>query len=512
MNAGSAGVHSAPRAVAAHLFSRVEMRRLLLAGAALAIGMAGIVFGLRELPKRSATQPGVVFQKLEISQLTGTGRVEGAAISPDGKYVAYGVWEAGRASLWVRQVGPANSQQLIPPAEARYSDLSFSRDGDYIYYARSEKDNPPPALFRVPVLGGVPQKLLANVGEYVTLSPDETRVAFTRLDRDRGECALVIANLDGGGERKLAARPLADPYQFPAWSPDGKAIACTTGRANAGGPDMGVVAVRVEDGSERPIMPRKWQWVGQKAWLADGSGLVLVARQQGDANRLWRLSYPGGAAQKLTSDSTAYLSVSAAADANALVAVQTRLTSDIWIAPEGDAARARRLAAAHSGLAWTPDGRIVYASSASGNPDIWMMNADGTGQKQLTADAGQNIGAAVSPDGRYIVFMSNRNSPAWHIWRMGMDGSNPTQLTFGGGEQTPVFTPDGRWVLYTSVSDWTQWKVPVAGGDPARVTDGYAPMPPSPLTAGGWPGLTARAGRVSRSIKSWLCCLRTGGL
>jgi len=68
----------------------------------------------------------------------------------------------------------------------------------------------------------------------------------------------------------------------------------------------------------------------------------------------------------------------------------------------GDPAHAKQITSGKfegiGSLAWTPDGRIVYTSGDSGDPDIWIMRSDGSGRKQLTTDPGRD--PAVSPDGR----------------------------------------------------------------------------------------------------------------
>jgi TolB protein len=77
------------------------------------------------------------------------------------------------------------------------------------------------------------------------------------------------------------------------------------------------------------------------------------------------------------------------------------------------------------------------------------------------------LGLSVSPDGRYVVFVSNRGGTN-NIWRVDIDGTNPKQLTNGSGELNPVFSPDGQWVTYKS---WDSGhpvavKIPVDGGEP----------------------------------------------
>jgi Tol biopolymer transport system component len=126
------------------------------------------------------------------------------------------------------------------------------------------------------------------------------------------------------------------------------------------------------------------------------------------------------------------------------------------------------------GLAWTPPGQIVYRSVASGEPNVWIMQADGSGQAQLSFNTSQNFDPTVSPDGLHIAWGSRRTAST-NIWEMNLDGSNPRQITNGVGEYFPEYSPDGKWILYTaydaSSGFWSVWKVPVEGGTPQRLTD-----------------------------------------
>jgi len=277
---------------------------------------------------------------------------------------------------------------------------------------------------------------------------------------------------------------MPDNFKVPAWSPDGKVIACSAGGRERYDFHNSVVAVRVEDGGQSPASPREWGWTNWVEWLADGSGLLLTASEQPeDAAQIWHISYPDGAARRITSDSRRYRTISLTSDSRTLVAVLSDLNSDIWVAPEADAARAHKITfgtGAYLDVCYTPDGSIVYASQAGGNWDIWVMNADGGGQRQLTADAGVNAHPTVSPDGRHIAFASNR-AGTFNIWRMDIDGGNPVRLTAGGGEKFPQWSPDGRWVVYNSVSPdeslYSLWKVLTGGGEPVRLTDSDSERP-----------------------------------
>ena len=106
-----------------------------------------------------------------------------------------------------------------------------------------------------------------------------------------------------------------------------------------------------------------------------------------------------------------------------------------------------------SGIAWVPDGRIVYTTRIKGTQDLWIVNKDGSENRQLTFNARVNHSPAVSPDGRYVVFVSTRGgSPS--IWRMNINGDDPVELTPGPGAKfAPSLSPDGNWVVYQNEDD-----------------------------------------------------------
>jgi TolB protein len=120
---------------------------------------------------------------------------------------------------------------------------------------------------------------------------------------------------------------------------------------------------------------------------------------------------------------------------------------------------------------WTSDGRIVYESRTSGNRDVWIMQPDGTDKKQLTFDAASDHSPSASPRSDAVYFVSDRTGVP-HIWRMGMDGSHPTQLTTGDGELAPDCSPDGAWLVYESVGSGRPllWGISTSGGAAVQLT------------------------------------------
>jgi serine/threonine protein kinase/Tol biopolymer transport system component len=484
----TAFVRPAPQTTGvSHLVSEIKQHKggALLLLLAVAAALAGLLYRQLFSSKLPAApeQGQLTFTKLNI-----TGNVLDAAISPDGKYVATVLEEAGKQSLRVRQAGAPNEAQLVAPAEVMYGGIRFSHDGTSIYYTALANEEES-ALYRVPVLGGAPRKLLSDVRTAAAESPDGRQLAFVREAPEVHGTALMVADSDGGGARPLAVRGQPEsfilfgiPPAGPAWSPDGKVLACPT-LSSRGQPYMNVWEVRASDGAMRQINKQSWYEVGQVAWLRDGSGLVINARENASLPfQIWLLSYPGGEVRRVTNDPNSYEVVSTTDDSATLAALQTDRLSNLWAVPDGDSGRAAQIASGKyqglEGLAWTPDGRLLYSSNESGNDDIWLMDADGGNHRQLTFDSHKDIQPSVSKDGRFVAFVSYRSGLA-HIWRMNSDGGEPVQLTDGRFEDSPQVSPDGQWVVYHSLDPAGDsiWKVPAGGGAPTLLTRTPARQP-----------------------------------
>lgn len=456
----------------------------IFALAILIITGLGVYFGLYGFagqPAPIVKQP-APFDSMKITRLTNFGKASEAAISRDGKYVVHVGEEEGKRVLLVRQVATTSDVQIIPPAEVHYSGLTFSNDGNYIYYVVQLSGVVGGTLYQVPVLGGVPRKVIASVTTPITFSPDGKKFAFVRVSPNEEEGVLMIANADGTGEQKLASRGGYDwfSYSGPAWSPDGKVIASGVGSPRG----MTVVVVGVEDGAQREFTSRMWFNVETVAWFGNGSGLVLNAADQGTRSKqIWQLSYPGGEARKITNDLNNYHKISLAADSATLITVEEETFSNIWITPMGHSGHAKQITTSRSdgryGISSTPNGRMVYGSDASGNLDIWITDQDGRNQTQLTTDPRMDRDPSVSPDGRYIVFVSDRAGKP-NIWRMDIDGNNPKKLTGGIADTNPYCSADSRWVVfssYTATGKQVVFKVPIDGGDPVQLTNKLSPGP-----------------------------------
>jgi len=460
----------------------------------LAVVLAAVAaFGIYKFASRASKPAAAAFQSIHLTRLTNTGKSRVAAISPDGKYVVHVIEDAGKQSLWVRQVTTANNVQIVPPAEVVYFGMTFSSDGNYVYYVTAGKNETQALLYQVPVLGGSPRKLVVDIDDPVTLSPDGSQIAFARFAPSKGTDDLTVARADGSEQHVVASRKLPTRYAAswfsnsagPSWSPDGRTIA-TVASEGMGAAQWSVVGVPVPTGAEKTISSNRWSSPGRVAWLGDGSGFVLDAADQSSSllPQLWFVAYPSGEARRITNDLNRYFGVSLTADSSALVTVQTEVSSSIWIAPQGAAATARQLTSGSgtseglAGIASLPNGGVLYTSNASGHRDIWSLGADGSSPAQLTVNAGNNLQPAVSPDGRTVVFSSDRDGRR-NIWSMNIDGSSQKQLTDGGSDVNPRITADGKWLIYESSRNgkiWL-WKQPLSGGTSQPLTQSTATNP-----------------------------------
>ena len=453
---------AAPRATG------ISKRSVALVAALLVVltGGALLAFKLIKAPARPAAVTS--YNNWEVVRLTRTGGSVHPAISPDGRFVAYVQSESERESVWIRQLATSTEQQLLPPEMFNYSNLCFLPDGSELYFTRRESPSALLTLYRMPILGGVPKKLRDDIQEQLTLSPDGKNLAFTRRNREN-KTEFVISNADGVEERVLTSGVLP----FPAWSPDGKVIVYSEGSSHTGADSMSVFELRLEDSTTREVTPRKWNYVSHKSWLSDGTGLIVSARDaKTGVNQLWFVAYPSGETRPLSDDLQHLNRHSLTADAGTLVAEQYVVVSDIWSVPLSDPAGATKVGFwGRGGLSLLRGGRILYTSLVSGeNYDIWVMNGDSTGRKQLTFDDSNDIYPVATPDERHIIFISSRSGD-FEVWRMNADGSNPVQLTYGKAALTPSLTPDGQWVVYRSGRDGNIWKVPVEGGESVRVVE-----------------------------------------
>jgi len=222
-------------------------------------------------------------------------------------------------------------------------------------------------------------------------SPDGTRVAF--MSTRSGVEQLYVMNANGSGVVQLTHSP-----GFKSgvdWSPDGTRIAYASSEAGITGP-LGII---------------------------HAPGDIYVARSDGQAAR--RLTSGGG----------------------------------LNVDPE-----------------WSPDGTsIAFFSDRGGPGEIWVMAADGSQVRRLTDGPSLNASPSWSPDSKRIAFHSERDFPGGYesaIYLMNADGTGQRRLVDGVG-LSPDWSPDGRWIVFASRRDgpWDLYALRPDGSELTRLTD-----------------------------------------
>jgi eukaryotic-like serine/threonine-protein kinase len=425
---------------------------------------------------------------VRMQKITETGRATEAAISPDGRYVAYVESEGDGYSLHVQQITTGGKTQVIPRQSHVLTYLRFSPDGEFLYFARSAAISGGFVLARVPAIGGPETPVLDNVDTPISFSPDGRHFVFMRGAGP--ETHIVLAEAGGGTQRNLATRktPVAFSFMAPAWSPDGKWVAASMTDQSKGGRSSIVLLPVASNDSIRELYTTDDR-IGALRWLPDGSGLVTVVSEtltrqfppgQGNFTRLsggsiWRIAFPGGAAERLTSDLSDYdlCCIDVAADGRTIAGVLNSLVSDLWIAPAGRLDAPMQITWGNPVIArhsWLPDNDTIVYRDLSGR-----LNAVHKDRRtfSLAVPDGHKVAGGVSAcgNGSYVVFQA---VPGNNIWRVTPTVGGATRLTSGHLDSNPACSPDGKWVVYSSMRQGvpSTWRISIEGGEPAPLASG----------------------------------------
>jgi serine/threonine protein kinase len=452
-----------------------DSRRWILRGLLALLVVSGIADRIRAYLRHHEEKP---FQNISVSKVTDSGNAIMAAISPDGKYILSLMRENGLASLWLRNVPTNSNTQVQPPADVGYGGLTFSNDGNYFYFVRSDPGNANLRfLYRAPLLGGTPQKLVSDVDSNITFSPDGSKFAFMRYDDPvAGQYQLIIRSLESGDEKVLMSGSNSQQIYTPAWSPDGKTIVCDA--IHVGKSLQSVIAVDVASGKSRVIFDDGSRVFGAPNWLPDGSGLVGFEADQSwnfSRNQIAFLSYPDAKLFPITRDTNTYSDVSVAASARLLSAVLSEAHWNLYVVPTGaqsSSARQITSTAADTNFTWTTNNQIVADQRNTLNA---IDPTAGTKTQFISQEEGRVGGnPAACADGHYVVFdlifrggVGNQD-----IWRTDASGANLKQLTTAPHDGHAECSPDSRWVYYISYGDEAKLaRMPIDGGTPQTISD-----------------------------------------
>jgi len=441
--------------------------RRWLAGGLIALLIVVVAAGWAVYRWRTRTSQALNREAMEIRKLADTSIVEQIAISPDGRYVVYARRVGEKSSLRMRQLESGGDVEVLSPDDTNFVGLTFSPDGNYLYFVRSEKeDHGLKNLHVMPALGGPSRKLIADIDSPVSFSSDGRQFVFTRGFPMKNEIEVRVANPDGTGDHLLTTikGSVAGFQPGATWSPDGRTITVPVINRDKK-PNSTLYAISVPEGSQRELYSTVGA-VGRSVWLPDGSAMLATLFEQNDGRgQLWTISFPLGKKERITNDLSNYsTTLDMTPDGKSAVTAGWSMVSNIWAASAADSSRLEQITSGDTAMfeaLETSHGKLLVA----GGGEIWIMNANGSARASFAkldsyqlCNCGTFVVAGAELDGQM------------QIVRLDADGSHVTSLA-KGSVSWPACPPDGKFVFYADRSPTQRiLRVPIEGGTPTEIT------------------------------------------
>jgi serine/threonine protein kinase/Tol biopolymer transport system component len=435
------------------------------------VAIAAVGFGMWAMQRGRKDEASRPFETMRMSTLTSRGDVTESAISPDGRYLAYLTGKVGQGSVRVRQVATGSDVEIVPSEEGLFQGLSFSPDGNYLFYLKRRRDTPNyRALMQVPSLGGASRERAFDVDSRASFSPDGKKAVFVRGMPTQLKTDIIVLDVEAGKERVITSIP--QPHTAPAapaWSPDGKHIAFID--EDTSGAFVATLAVLdAESGKRQDVNVSKGSLSESVAWLPDGTGIVRSGLDIGLAvtRQISIVSYPGGVSRRLTNDVNDYFQVSASGGDEAIAAVRFNRITNLWLGdPAGTEPKAitKFTNAENSplGAVTAYDGSIVYSGVRDQNVQVWTMGLDGGEPRALTSGDGLAANPQTFPGG--VAYNRLDRDGGIHVWRVDLDGTHARALTPDVPAQLTDVARDGSLVTFIQLdTDRATWVMPMSGG------------------------------------------------
>lgn len=403
------------------------------------------------------------------------------AISPDGKFVAYCSDHDGSFEIYVKSLAPGAKEIQVTSDGGQNFQPAFSPDGQLIVYYSKQRGG----IWVIPASGGN-AKQLAEFGSHPAWSPDGKQIVFqSNPISDLGASArnalppstLWLIATGGGEPRQLTQ--LGNPaggHGAPSFSPDSKRIAFEVNDYNT----SSIWTISVDGQDAKPILlaePRFNSY--QPVYTPDGKSIFFV----GSRGLLQvNLNPEAGEPTLITGIAGApsfIRRVNFSADGKKMVYnVMRRFDNISSVSVQATSGEATSVPVAlivngsyrNNFNAFSPDGKRVAFSSCNaggGLCDIWLADADGSNQIQLTTAASRELMPDWMPDNKEVTYVSNRTGHHTY-WAMNLETKREQMLfDFKGDANYVKLSPDGKKVAFNFTQDGVinLWTASLAGGN-----------------------------------------------
>ncbi|MFZ0143541.1 MAG: protein kinase [Candidatus Sulfotelmatobacter sp.] len=461
--------------------ARRHKGKLIRGAAVVVVLLIAAAFGAYKL--LSGNKPAIDIRDISVRRLTDHGQAIYAVISADGRLVAYARRE-GERSLRVKQVITGSEVTVVPAQTGFFYGLTFTPDGNYLYYTHGDPVNGNNTnLYVVPALGGVSRQIVSDVAGSVAFSPDGKRMVYQRTIQDKGEDQLLMANADSSDEKIIFRHQsgIMGLATDPSWSPSGDLIAVGAhefGKKNT----LASILVLTPQGKmvKSFALPMV---VGFLAWLPDTSGLFFIGWGKSDLRRqIWFQPYPAGEPSKITNDLSDYAFLSVTADGKSFVTTEQRMQATIYVADSPPVMNDKvdwKLIPISSeqatgfSLSWTAAGKLLQQD---GEGHIYVTAGDGSARVRLLENDEVDSGPYACGSGDVVVVSRLLESNTLNLWRLNVATGDLKQLTFGKDDEVASCTPDGKWVVYGGIQPTDNlrhiFKLSIDGGEVLELAKG----------------------------------------
>jgi Tol biopolymer transport system component len=432
-----------------HKWAAVLIPVIILASA------AGLLLYL--LPQRDPSAKGTSLRNTKFLQLTDQpGPEYFPSISPDGKELVYAGLDSENFDIYLRKVGGKNPINLTKDSPEVDTQPAFSPDGQRIAF-RSGRDGG--GIF---IMGATGENVrrLTNFGFNPAWSPDGKQVACADEGivepggRNNLNSRVWAVDVATGEKRQITEVDAVSPN----WSPNGSRIAYQ-GRRNSTQRDIWTIPA----GGGEPVEvtnDEAMDW--NPVWSPDGNYLYFISDRGGSMN-LWRVPIEEqsgkvlGQFEAVTTPSPYISHLSFSRDGRRMLYANVIISGNIQRiefdpvkeTAVGQPARITQGSRRTLMSDLAPDGEwLAFDVQGDRQDDIFIVRRDGTGLRQLTDDEFKDRAPRWSPDGKRIAFFSDR-SGKWEVWMIDADGSGIRQVTYTDAPAiNPIWSPDGTRLVY----------------------------------------------------------------